>query len=52
MPAMLRPSKKATRIAFNILGVPANLLSPKVSKKQKEFNERTRSIATRFVRGA
>jgi len=35
MPAMPRPNKKATQIAFNILGVPANMRSKKTESQKK-----------------
>lgn len=39
MPAMIRIKGKAERIAFKILGVPANLSSYK-NKEQRRINKR------------
>ena len=39
MPTMLRINPKATKIAFNILGIPANLKKPR-SKEEKEIDRR------------
>lgn len=39
MPAMPRPAGTAKRIAYNILGVPANIQS-KRNKTQKRINKR------------
>jgi hypothetical protein len=39
MPAMLRPSKKARKIAYKILGVPANI-AYKPNAEQREINRR------------
>ena len=39
MPAMPRIPGKATKIAYKILGVPANI-AYKPSKKEKEINRR------------
>lgn len=39
MPTMLRIKGKPQRIAFNILGVPANI-KDKRSKKEKRINDR------------
>lgn len=38
MPAMPRMSSKATKIAYKILGVPANIRDKK-TKKQKELEK-------------
>lgn len=38
MPAMKRPNKKATKIAFKILGVPA-IFRFKRSKAQEQLNK-------------
>lgn len=35
MPAMLRIKGKSTKIAHNILGIPANLKSKKTAKQEK-----------------
>lgn len=35
MPAMIRPKGKATKIAFNLIGTPANLRKKRGRKKQK-----------------
>lgn len=40
MPAMRRPSRKAEKIAFAILGTPANLNR----KQTKKFNDRDKKI--------
>lgn len=39
MPAMLRHDKKATRIAFKLIGTPMNFTSKK-SEKQREIDRR------------
>lgn len=39
MPVMLRPPGKAKKIAYKILGVPANIQS-KRDKEQKRINRR------------
>lgn len=39
MPSMPRPENKARKIAFNILGVPANLRF-KPNKEEKDINRR------------
>jgi len=39
MPAMPRTSSKATKIAYRILGVPANI-QYKPTKRQKRINKR------------
>lgn len=39
MPGMKRPDSKATKIAYAIMGVPANIAF-KPNKKQREINER------------
>jgi hypothetical protein len=39
MPAMPRPKTKATKIAYKLLGKPANIAF-KRNKKQQELNER------------
>lgn len=49
MPAMPRLNKKTTDIAFNILGVPANL-SRKRNKKEQEVNRRLLFEETSRVR--
>jgi len=33
---MIRPKSKATKIAYNILGKPANIANPKVKKEFKD----------------
>ena len=38
MPTMLRIDKKVRRIAYNILGVPANMQDSKKYKQPKEKN--------------
>ncbi len=40
MPVMPRPSSKATKIAFAIIGVPANMAT-KPTRKDKEIDKRT-----------
>lgn len=42
MPVAPRPSKKAKKIAFDILGKPANMRS-KPTTKQKEIDERLKA---------
>lgn len=39
MPAMIRPKGKPTKIAFSILGVPANMREHKTPKKKKQDKE-------------
>jgi hypothetical protein len=39
MPAMVRPSGKAKKIAYAILGVPANMRDKKTSKQEQEDKE-------------
>lgn len=39
MPVMLRPSKKARKIAYSIMGVPANMLY-KPKGKREEINKK------------
>lgn len=48
MPAMPRISGKAKKIAYNILGVPANM--QKVSPKQKKIDKRLLFEETTRVR--
>lgn len=52
MPVMLRPNKKATSIAYNLIGVPANLQARHKSRRQSRFDIKVRSITTKFVKGA
>jgi len=40
MPAVPRPNKKAERIAFKIIGTPANLKKQKLSKRDYELKKR------------
>jgi hypothetical protein len=40
MPAMPRMKGKATKIAYKILGVPANLRKEQKSKEQKKIDKR------------
>lgn len=40
MPIMLRPKSKATKIAYKILGKPANLKPEKTSKVQQLIRKR------------
>lgn len=39
MPAMVRPEGKAKKIAYSILGVPANMRDKKNSKQTREDKE-------------
>ncbi len=39
MPTMFRPSSKATKIAYKILGIPPNM-EYKRTKEQQEINRR------------
>ena len=39
MPAMIRPAGKAKKIAYAILGVPANMQDKKNPKKTREDKE-------------
>lgn len=47
MPAMLRLSKKATKVAYKVMGVPASMAN-KPDKRQKEIEERVRQWDTRL----
>ena len=49
MPVMLRPSLKATKIAFKILGVPAPLRDAK-TKDQKRRDKRLKFEDTMMVK--
>jgi hypothetical protein len=49
MPAMPRMSNKATKIAYKILGIPANVQSKK-TKKQKKLEEALTAEETVRVR--
>ena len=49
MPGMPRLNKKTTKIAYDILGVPANMRVKK-TKKQKEINDRLVQEETMRVR--
>jgi len=49
MPAMRRPSRKAEKIAFNIIGVPANL-DRKQTRKQKNKDELISYQETQLIR--
>lgn len=49
MPTMLRTSKKARRIARDILGKPANW-TEKLTPEQKELKERLLFLETSFQR--
>jgi len=49
MAAMPRPSIKATKIAYKILGVPANFQSKK-DRKQRKINRRLNFEEVTFVR--
>ncbi len=49
MTAMVRPKGKATKIAFKILGKPANMQTKK-SKKQTKVNKRLEFEETARVR--
>lgn len=49
MPAMPRPSGKATKIAYKVLGTPPNLKQKK-SKVQKKINKRLIFEETSIVR--
>lgn len=40
MPGMPRLGKKSTKIAYKILGVPANLRPTRKSKHQKDLDKR------------
>jgi hypothetical protein len=48
MPSVVRPNNKAKKIAFKILGVPANMR--KRSKKEQRTNEKLIQQETRLVR--
>jgi len=50
MPVMVRTKSKATQIAYNILGVPANLRKQHKSKEQKWINQRLTFEETTRVR--
>lgn len=47
MPTMLRTSKKARKIAEDILGKPANW-TERLTEKQKEVKQRLLSLDTTF----
>lgn len=47
MPAMLRLSKKATKVAYKVMGVPAPMAN-KPTKREKEIEERVRQWDTRL----
>lgn len=49
MPIMIRPNKKATKIAFKILGVPANL-AYKRSPEERKIDKKLLFEATALVR--
>lgn len=49
MPAMIRQNKKATKIAFNILGVPAPFRF-KRSSAQEQLNKRLLSQETSRIK--
>lgn len=49
MPAMRRPSRKAEKIAFNIIGVPVNL-SRKQTRQQKKKDELVSYQETQLIR--
>lgn len=49
MPAMPRMSSKSTKIAYKVLGIPANMQSKK-TKKQKEMERRLTAEETVRVR--
>jgi len=40
MPAMPRPEGKGKKIAYKIMGVPANMIEKKKSKDQKKIDQR------------
>lgn len=40
MPVMPRPNAKTTKIAYKIIGIPANLRAVKKTKEQKKINQR------------
>ncbi len=50
MPAMLRPSGKASRIASEILGTPSNLRKTKSRRNKSDTEKRLTLEETRFVR--
>lgn len=50
MPAAPRPSNKATKIAYKVVGIPPNLQAEKKSKRDKKVNERLIANETRLVR--
>ena len=47
MPMMLRTTKKATKIAYKVMGVPAPMTS-KPDKRDQEIEERLRQWDTRL----
>lgn len=50
MPVAPRPNKKATKIAFDILGTPPNMVKRRKSKKRKKIDRQVNAQYTRFVR--
>ena len=50
MPLMPRPDKKATKVAYALLGTPANLVKHKMSKHDQEVEMRLQSQETRLMR--
>lgn len=50
MPAMVRPKGENAKIAYKILGVPANLDEKKPSKSQRYVNRRLVREETRRIR--
>jgi hypothetical protein len=50
MPIMIRSNKKATKVAFNILGVPANLRKVRMSERERDINKRLNFEETRLTR--
>lgn len=49
MPGMVRPSGKAKKVAFSILGTPPNFLDNK-TKKDKKIDERITAEETMRVK--
>lgn len=51
MPAMIRPPSKVTKIAYRIVGIPANMII-KRNKRLRTRNKRLLFEETMRVRGA
>ena len=50
MPAMPRPNGQAKKIAYAIIGKPANMQKVRTSEKKKEINQRLVAQDIRYSR--